>query len=85
MRRINHYYMRKQIDVVHNSTRGGWDVKKNSCDRVSKHFDTKKDAMDWARNQAINTGSELVPHGLDGKIQNPNSYGNDPCPPKDKK
>ena len=28
---------------------------------------------------------ELIPHGMDGKIQNPNSYGNDPCPPRDTK
>lgn len=77
--------MRKQIDVVHNSSRGGWDVKKNTNTRVSKHFDTKENALNWARNQAIKNKSELVPHGKDGKIQNPNSYGKDPCPPRDKK
>ena len=29
--------------------------------------------------------AELIPHGKDGKIQNLNSYGNDPYPPKDTK
>ena len=33
----------------------------------------------------INEHAESVIHGKDGKIQNSNSYGNDPCPPKDKK
>jgi hypothetical protein len=26
----------------------------------------------------------LIPHLRDGRIQNPNSHGNDPCPPRDK-
>ncbi len=41
--------------------------------------------MDWGRNLAKKEGAELIPHGKDGKIQNPNSYGNDSCPPKDTK
>ena len=31
-----------------------------------------------------NQHSELIPHRKDGTIQNPDSHGNDPCPPKDK-
>lgn len=41
--------------------------------------------MDWSREKAKQEGAELIPHRKDGKIQNPNSYGNDPNPPKDKK
>lgn len=41
--------------------------------------------MNWSRDQAIKEGRELIPHGKDGKIQNPNSHDEDPCPPKDKK
>jgi hypothetical protein len=41
--------------------------------------------MDWSREKAKQEKSELIPHGKDGKIQNPNSYGKDPNPPKDKK
>lgn len=41
--------------------------------------------MNWARDKARNDGAELIPHKKDGTIQNPNSYGGDPCPPKDKK
>ena len=76
---------RKEIHVVPNSDRGGWDAKNNNAERASKHFERKQDAMDWARQKAHNDGAELIPHGRDGRIQNPDSHGNDPCPPKDKK
>ena len=62
--------MRQEIHIVPNQERGGWDAKRQSADRASKHFETKADALDY---------------GMDGKIQNPNSYGNDPCPPRDTK
>lgn len=64
---------------------GGWDFKRENAERASKHFDTKKEVMDWSRQKAKQEGSELIPHKRDGKIQNPNSYGKDPNPPKDKK
>ena len=41
--------------------------------------------MEAGRRMSINQGTELIPHRKDGTIQNPNSHGNDPCPPKDKK
>jgi uncharacterized protein YdaT len=76
---------RKERHVVPNSTVGGWDSKRKNAKRTSKHFETKKEAMEWSRELAKREGSELIPHGKDGKIQNPNSYGGDPCPPKDNK
>jgi Uncharacterized protein conserved in bacteria (DUF2188) len=75
---------RKERHVVSNPE-GGWDSKKNNAQRASKHFETKQEAMAWSRNKARQEGAELIPHKQDGKIQNPNSYGNDPCPPRDKK
>ena len=76
---------RKEIHVVPNKDRGGWDAKKNNAERASKHFDRKEDAMQWSKGKAKRDGAELIPHKRNGKIQNPNSYGNDPNPPKDKK
>ena len=75
---------RKERHVVPNP-QGGWDSKRENAERASKHFEKKQDAMDWSRNKAKQEGSELIPHRKDGVIQNPNSYGNDPNPPKDKK
>jgi hypothetical protein len=76
---------RKERHIVPNAERSGWDSKRENAERVSKHFETKKEALDWSRPKARQEGSELIPHGRDGKIQNPNSFGKDPCPPKDKK
>jgi hypothetical protein len=75
---------RKERHVVPNPD-GGWDSKKNNALKASKHFDTKQEAMDWSKEKAKKEGAELIPHKKDGTIQNPNSYGGDPCPPKDKK
>jgi hypothetical protein len=61
---------------------GGWDVKKGGGDRSSGHFDRKQDAIDAGRKISQNQGTELVIHGKNGKIQNKDSHGNDPYPPK---
>ena len=44
--------MRKEIHIVSNPNRGGWDAKRPNADRASKHFDTKKEAMEWSRDLA---------------------------------
>jgi len=75
---------RKERHVVPNKN-GGWDSKRENAKKASKHFDTKKEAMEWSREKAIKEKSELIPHRKDGVIQNPNSYGKDPNPPKDKR
>lgn len=75
---------RKELHIVSNP-KAGWDVKRENAERASKHFETKQPAEKWAREQAIKIGAEVIPHGKDGKIQNPNSYGKDPNPPTDKK
>ena len=46
---------------------------------------TKKEADKVGRDIARNQRSELFIHGRDGKIQDRDSFGNDPCPPEDKK
>ena len=52
--------MRKEIHIVSNPTRGGWDAKRPNADRASKHFDKKKDAIEWSRNLAMREGLELI-------------------------
>ena len=71
--------------VVPNSERGGWDVKREHAERASDHFDKKSDAMERGRELAREHRTELVEHGRDGRIQDSDSYGSDPFPPKDKK
>jgi uncharacterized protein YdaT len=64
--------------------KGGWDVKRGGGERASAHTDTKADAVNLARDISRKQHTELVIHGLDGKIQQSDSHGHDPCPPVDK-
>lgn len=73
----------KNIRVTPNSD-GGWKVKADVASRAAKITDTKQRAVDAAKQIAKNQGAELTIHGRDGKIQSKDSYGADPCPPKDK-
>ncbi|HQJ33086.1 MAG TPA: DUF2188 domain-containing protein [Anaerolineaceae bacterium] len=73
---------RNEHHVLHNPN-GGWDVKRNDSHRVSVHTETKASAVKKGRQISHNQGTELIVHGIDGKIQNSDSHGNDPCPPKD--
>ena len=74
---------RKEYHVVPHEN--GWAVKKNNASKSSACTSTKSDALNKAKKLSKNSGSEMVVHGKNGKIQYSNSYGNDPCPPKDKK
>ncbi len=63
----------------------GWAVKGAGNEKATKVTSTQKEAIEAAREIAINQRSEVVIHGRDGKIRDKDSYGNDPFPPKDKK
>lgn len=67
--------------VVPNSD-GGWDVKRDGAKRISGHYDKKQDAVDAARKISQNQNTELFIHGKNGLIQNRDSHGNDPFPPR---
>lgn len=64
---------------------GGWNVKRGGGQRASGHYATKQEAIDAGRIISRNQGTEMVIHGLDGRIQSSDSHGHDPCPPKDKR
>lgn len=75
--------MKKNQYVV--PTKDGWGVRGENNERLTKKFDKKSDAVECAKDIAKNQKSELTILKKDGQIQNKNSYGNDPMPPKDKK
>ena len=72
--------MRLQDEGHHNTRhvlpgkQRGWDVKKGGSGKVIQHFDTKDQAVDFARQIAQNQGVELVIHKRDGTVQSINSY-----------
>lgn len=62
---------------------GRWAVKGEGNCRDTKLFDTQKEAISFARGIAINQKSELIVQGQNGQIRSKDSFGNDPCPPRD--
>ena len=61
-----------------------WAVKGEGNKRATKVTKTQKEAIDIAREIAKTQKSELIIQNTEGKIRSKESYGNDPCPPKDK-
>ena len=76
---------KKNIHVVYRKDTDKWAVEEEGSSRAIKLFDTKQEAMRHGRELAKKRGVELIPHKKTGEITNPNSYGNDPYPPRDRK
>lgn len=64
---------------------GEWVVVKPGADRASSVHDTQRKAIEQARRTAEQTRGEVVIHGRDGRIRDKDSFGKDPCPPRDTK
>lgn len=59
-----------------------WASRKEGASKVTKSFDTQKEAMDYSKKQAQKNKSEHRIQGKDGRFRDADSYGNDPYPPK---
>lgn len=77
--------VKKSNHVIPSSKKDGWAVKKSGSAKSSRSFDTKAKAVKYGRTLSKKEKTELFLHRKDGTIQNRNSYGNDPFPPKDRK
>lgn len=75
--------MGKNQHITHNSN-GGWNVLGAGNSKPTKILPTKQEAIDYGRTIAKNQKAELIIHGLNGKIQDKDSYGKDYCPPKNR-
>ena len=73
--------MGKNQHVTHRSD-GNWQVKGAGKSRATVRTETQQDAINIARDIAINQGSEMVIHRPNGQIRDKHSYGSDPFPPK---
>lgn len=74
---------KKNVHVVPRKD-GDWSVKREGAKRSSAVTETQAEAIKEARKIAQKDGGEMSVHGKDGQIREKSSYGNDPCPPKDK-
>lgn len=61
---------------------GGFGVKGAGNTRFTIRTNTQTEAIQVAREIAINQQSELFIHRPNGQIRARNSYGNDPFPPR---
>jgi Uncharacterized protein conserved in bacteria (DUF2188). len=73
---------KNQHVVPHN---GIWAVRGEGNERVTSTHNTQREAINAARPIATNNRSEVVIHRPNGQIRDKDSYGNDPCPPRDTK
>src|SRR5437588_840726 len=72
---------RKNVHVVPRN--GGWAVRKEGNSRASSVHDTKREAVERAREMARNQSSELIIHRSDGRVSERDSYSPGPLPPKE--
>jgi len=60
-----------------------WVVQRENSSRASAVASTQAEANEIARRIAQNEKVDRITQGRDGRIVSHDSYGNDPCPPKD--
>lgn len=76
--------MKPNVNVTYRKDQKEWAVISDNAQRAAGLFGNKTEATKAGREIAINRGVELVIRGMNGRIQDKDSYGKDTCPPKDK-
>lgn len=71
---------KKSVHVV--PSNGSWVVKTAGASRATRVTATQSEAIQVARQIAINRKAELIVHRVNGTIRSKDSFGNDPFPPK---
>jgi len=71
---------KENVHVIPNS--GGWSVRHSGSQRASKNFDSRSEAVTFARDAAKRGSGELYVHGRDGTVKSRGSYAKDPYPTK---
>lgn len=74
---------KKDVHIVPRPS--GWAVQRAGGQRATAVTNTKAEADKIGRTIAKRDGVELVTHGKNGRIQDSDSFGRDPNPPRDKK
>ena len=59
-----------------------WGVRGEGNSRLTREFDTQREAIDYGRGIAQNQEAELRIQGRDARFREAYSYGNDPFPPR---
>ena len=75
--------MSRNSQHVAPNSEGRWRVFRSGAGRATRVFDRKEDAVGFAKKLAKKDHAELYVHRRDGTIQERDSYGQDPLPPRD--
>jgi hypothetical protein len=73
---------RRNIHTVYNNDASRWENKEEGNKTPLSTHQKKDNALDRGEKMAEEANVEHFIHGKDGKIQERNSYGNDPFPPR---
>ncbi|WP_306523710.1 DUF2188 domain-containing protein [Rheinheimera sp.] len=77
--------MAEKSQHVMRGSDGGWIVRKGGSDKATKRFETQEDAIKWGQDVAKRQHAEFYIHGVDGKIREKKSYGEDRTPHRGEK
>lgn len=81
-RKVGNMAKKPDVWVVHRPD-GKWGVRREGGERSSHVTNTQQEANEVARRIAQNNGVDRITQGLDGRIVSHDSFGKDPCPPRD--
>lgn len=71
------YGLTKDTHYVVQGDKGGWDVKRSGATKSSRHFSTKKEAVQYGREVSRNQKTEFIICHKNGTVQRTNSHGSD--------
>lgn len=74
----------KALHLTYRKDEDQWSIKSEGAKRAAGLFDTKQKALDAGRQIARNQRQEFVIHNRNNVISDKDSYGHDPCPPRDR-
>jgi hypothetical protein len=76
--------MNKKNQWVSQRKDGKWALKREGSTKATQLFNTQAQAQQRGVEIAKNNHEgDVIVKGRNGKIRSKDSYGNDPCPPKD--
>ena len=77
--------MSKQSQHVVPNSEGRWRVLRSGAARATRVFESKEDAVGFAKTRAKKAHADVYVHRRDGTIQERDNYGQDPAPSKDRR
>ena len=77
--------MSKNSQHVVPNSEGRWRVLRSGASRATRVFESKEDAVGFAKTRAKRAHADVYVHRRDGTIQERDSYGQDPVPSRDRR